>query len=88
MSKKLILPISIILIALGIKSEKPDLPVKVITNEVEALNFALKKAKKNDLLVLLPDNIPRAIMIVNEFRDKLNQIKIEQSDIPNMNEET
>ena len=72
----------------GIKSEKPDLPVKVITNEVEALNFALKKAKKNDLLVLLPDNIPRAIMIVNEFRDKLNQIKIEQSDIPNMNEET
>lgn len=71
----------------GIKSEKPELPVKVITDEVEALNFALNKAKKNDLLVLLPDNIPRAINIVNEFRDKLNQIKIEQSDIPNMNEE-
>ncbi|MFZ1322933.1 MAG: cyanophycin synthetase [Ignavibacteria bacterium] len=71
----------------GIRSEKPELPVKVITNEVEALNFALNKAKKNDLLVLLPDNIPRAIKIVNEFRDKLNQIKIEQSDIPNLNEE-
>lgn len=71
----------------GIKSEKPQMPVKVITDEVEALNFALNKAKKNDLLVLLPDNIPRAINIVNEFRDKLNQIKIEQSDIPNMNEE-
>ncbi|HAY32563.1 MAG TPA: cyanophycin synthetase [Ignavibacteria bacterium] len=70
----------------GIKSEKPDVPVKVITDEVEALNFGLKNAKKNELLIILPDNIPRAIKIVNEFRDKLNKIKIEQSDIPNINE--
>jgi len=70
----------------GIKSEKPDVPIKVITDEVEALNFGLKNAKKNELLIILPDNIPRAIKIVNEFRDKLNKIKIEQSDIPNINE--
>ena len=57
-----------------------------LTDEVEALNFGLKNAKKNELLIILPDNIPRAIKIVNEFRDKLNKIKIEQSDIPNINE--
>ncbi|MBS1517979.1 MAG: cyanophycin synthetase [Bacteroidetes bacterium] len=72
----------------GIRSEKPDVLVKVITDEVEAINFALKSAKKNELLVILPDNIPRAISIVNEFRDKLNKVKIEQSDIPNINEES
>ena len=47
----------------------------------------MKNAKKNELLVLLPDNIPRAIEIVNKFRDKLNSVTIEHSDIPNKNEE-
>ncbi|MBL8007045.1 MAG: cyanophycin synthetase [Ignavibacteria bacterium] len=71
----------------GVRSEKPDVPVKIIEDEVKAINFALKNAKKDDLLVILPDNIPRAIEIVSKFRDKLNEIKIVQSDIPNMNEE-
>ncbi len=71
----------------GIRSEKPDVPVKIIEDEVEAINYALKNAKKNELLVILPDNIPGAIEIVNKFRDKLNAVTIEQSDIPNMNEE-
>ena len=69
----------------GVRSEKPDVPVKTIEDEVKAINFGLKNAKKDDLLVILPDNIPRAIEIVNKFRDKLNEIKIEQSDIPNKN---
>lgn len=69
----------------GVRSEKPDVPVKTIEDEVKAINFGLKNAKKDDLLVILPDNIPRAIEIVNKFRDKLSEIKIEQSDIPNKN---
>lgn len=71
----------------GIRSEKPDVPVKIIEDEVEAINYALKNSKKNELLVILPDNIPRAIEIVSKFRDKLNSVKIEQSDIPNINED-
>jgi cyanophycin synthetase len=70
----------------GVRSEKPDMPVKVIEDEVEAIKFALKNAKKGELLVILPDNIPRAIELVSSYRDKLNSVKIEQSDIPNMNE--
>lgn len=68
----------------GVRSEKPDIPVKIIEDEVKAINYVLNHAKKNELLVLLPDNIPRAIEIVNKFRDKLNEVKIEQSDIPNI----
>jgi cyanophycin synthetase len=71
----------------GVRSEKPDIPVKIIEDEVEAIIYGLKNAKKNELLVILPDNIPRAIEIVTGFRDKLNSVKIEQSDIPNLNEE-
>ncbi len=67
----------------GIKSENENIPVKIIEDEVEAINYALKNAKKNELLVLLPDNVHRAIEIVNKFRDKLNSVIIEQSDIPN-----
>ena len=70
----------------GIRSEKPDVPVKVIEDEEIAINFALKNARKNELLVILPDNIPKAIEIVNKYRDKMNEVKIEQSDIPNKNE--
>lgn len=70
----------------GIRSEKPDMPVKIIEDEVKAINYALKNAKKNELLVLLPDNISRAIEIVNKFRDELNSFTIEQSDIPNLGE--
>ncbi|MEO8446664.1 MAG: cyanophycin synthetase [bacterium] len=68
----------------GIRSEKPDIPVKIIEDEVKAINYVLKNAKKNELIVLLPDNIPRAIEIVNKFRDKLDAVKFEQSDIPNL----
>ena len=59
----------------GIRSEKPDMPVKIIEDEVEAINYVLKNAKKDDLLVILPDDITRAIEIVNKFRDKLNTCK-------------
>ncbi|MEO6696164.1 MAG: cyanophycin synthetase [Ignavibacteria bacterium] len=68
----------------GLRSEKPDIPVNVIEDEVTAINFGLNNAKKNELLVLLPDNVHRAIEIVNKFRDKLNEVRIEQSDIPNI----
>ncbi len=71
----------------GIRSENPEMPVKIIEDEVEAINYALKNAKKNDLIIFLPDNIPRAIDIINKFRDKRNLFTIEQSDIPNINEE-
>lgn len=69
----------------GIKSEKPDMPVKIIEDEEKAINFALKNAKKNELLIILPDKISRALEIINTYRDKKNEVTFEQSDIPNLN---
>jgi hypothetical protein len=43
------------LVVEGIKIEKPDIPVKVIEVESEAIKYALKNAKKNDLLIGGPE---------------------------------
>ncbi len=67
----------------GILKANPDIKHKVIADEVEAIEFALTHTKKNELLVLLPDNIPRCIQIVNKFRENYNPVKVENSDIPN-----
>ena len=68
----------------GILSVNPGIKHKFIDNEVEAIDFALKNTKKKELLVVLPDNIPRAIEMVNKFREEYNTVKVEQADIPNM----
>jgi cyanophycin synthetase len=68
----------------GIRSVNPDLPVKVIADEVEAIDYALKRAKKNELIVILPDNIPRAIELVTKFKETNNPVLVEHSDIPNI----
>ena len=41
--------------------------------------------KKNELLIILPDKISRALEIINTYRDKKNEVTFEQSDIPNLN---
>ncbi len=67
----------------GILKANPEIKHKVIADEVEAIEFALSHTKKNELLVLLPDDIPRCIQIVTKFRESLNPVKVEHSDIPN-----
>lgn len=68
----------------GIKEVNPKLPVKVIENETEAVYYALNKAKKGDLIVIFPDKTTDVIKMVNEYRDKLNTIDVNQTDIPNL----
>lgn len=68
----------------GIEEVNPKIPVKVIEDEVEAINYALNKAKKGDLIAIFPDKTYMVIKMVNEFRDKLNTVNIVQDDIPNM----
>jgi len=67
----------------GILKANPEIKYKVIADEVQSIEFALKHTKKNELLVILPDNIPRCIQIVNQYRESLNPVTVEQSDIPN-----
>jgi len=61
----------------GYEKENPEIKHRIIPDEVEAINFALTHAKKNEFLVLLPDNIPRCIKIVNEFKEKQEAVQVD-----------
>jgi cyanophycin synthetase len=75
------------LITEGIHAVHPDLPVTPIRSEVEAIMHGLKKAKKNELVVILADNIPRAIQLVTQYKEQLTPVELTHADIPNLNEE-
>ncbi|MEW6729967.1 MAG: cyanophycin synthetase [Acidobacteriota bacterium] len=49
---------------------------KIILNEVEAIDYALKHAKKDDLLVITCDNIKRCFEQVVRYRDSLRKEQI------------
>jgi cyanophycin synthetase len=68
----------------GIVEVAPKIPVKIIEEEHEPINYALKKAKKGDLVVIFPDKTTEVIKMVNEYRDKLNTFNVDQTDIPNL----
>ena len=75
------------LITEGIHSVHPELPVTAIESEADAIMHGLKKAKKNELLVILADNIPRAIGLVTQYKERLSPVELTHADIPNLNEE-
>jgi cyanophycin synthetase len=67
----------------GLKSVNPDMPVKKITDAPEAINFALKNARKGELLVILADNVARSVELVSKFREQRMPVKVVHDDIPN-----
>jgi cyanophycin synthetase len=67
----------------GIKSVNPDMPIKEFTDAPEAINYALKHARKNELLVILADNVTRSIELVGKFREQRTPVKVVHEDIPN-----
>lgn len=44
--------------------------MEIILNEVEAVEIALRQARKDDLIVVIADNIKRTFEQVVKFRDK------------------
>ncbi len=67
----------------GVKSVNPDLPVREISDPVEAIHYALKHARKGELVVLLADNVSRSVELVSKFREQLTPVKVVHEDIPN-----
>lgn len=47
--------------------------IQVITNEVEAVDHALKNAQKDELIVITCDNVKRCFEQVTRFRDSLDR---------------
>ena len=67
----------------GIKSVNPDMPIQEFTSAPEAINQALKHARKGELLVILADNVSRSVELVSKFREQLTPVKVVHDDIPN-----
>jgi cyanophycin synthetase len=67
----------------GLRSVKPDLPIKEFTDAREAINHALTNARKGELLVILADNVSRSIELVGKFREQRTPVKVVHEDIPN-----
>ncbi|MDX6694832.1 MAG: cyanophycin synthetase [Blastocatellia bacterium] len=67
----------------GLKSVNPNLPIKEISDAPEAINYAMRHARKGELLVILADNVGRAVELVSKFREQRTPVKVVHEDIPN-----
>lgn len=59
------------------------MPVHVYDSAVAAIEGALTEARKGELVVILADNVKRAIEIVSRFREQLTPVTVMHEDIPN-----
>ena len=57
----------------GIYSENPDFPVKVISNELQAVRYALDHAVKDSFITICADKIGSTIKFVSEAQMKEKQ---------------
>jgi cyanophycin synthetase len=56
----------------GINQTGKKVPVKIIADSREAMEYAFSTAQKNELIVTLGDRVSEDIKMVTEFRDKLS----------------
>lgn len=68
----------------GIRESNPNIPVKVIYKEVEAIEFAIKNAVPGSFIVICSDVVAQAVDAVMRLREEEAQVEIKHEDIPNM----
>lgn len=49
----------------GIRSVKPEMPVIVISNEIEAINYAITRAQKDAWIFVNTDNVPESLDFIS-----------------------
>ena len=49
----------------GIKAAKPDMPVMIISDEIEAIDYAIKHAKKNAWIFVNTDNVQESLNFIS-----------------------
>jgi cyanophycin synthetase len=67
----------------GILSKRPDADVKVIINEVEAIEYAIKNAVPGSYIVVCSDVVAQAVDAVLRLREEEAQFALTNADIPN-----
>ncbi len=67
----------------GIKSVDEKKPVKVIQLEKEAIDYAIKNAKKGAFIIICSDVIPDALDQIMKFKEEDDKFEMHLEDIPN-----
>jgi len=69
----------------GIARTNPDMPVKIIPKEREAIIHAVKNAIPGSLVLICSDVVPDALQLVKELKEKESNrlFAFEKADIPN-----
>jgi cyanophycin synthetase len=57
----------------GIEKSDKKVQVKIVPDSRDAIQYALKHARKGELVVTLGDRVPDDIRFIQEFRDEFNQ---------------
>lgn len=70
----------------GILAQNPDIPLRVIPSEAEAITYAIKNAQKGSLIVMCSDVVPDALDLVMKFKEEeANRLyEFSTDEIPNL----
>jgi cyanophycin synthetase len=71
----------------GIKTIDSGKQVKVIPTESEAIDYAMKNAKKGSFIVICSDVVPNALEQVMKFKEEEDSFQLQPSDIQTTNGE-
>ena len=66
----------------GIKAHDENKKVKVITKESEAIDYAIKNAKKGAFIVICSDVVPDALDQILKYKEEEDHFEIHKEDIP------
>ena len=69
----------------GIKKINPEKTVHVHQREKEAIDFAIKSAKKNSFIVICSDVVPDALNQIMSLKEQEDNFEFVREDIPNVN---
>lgn len=75
------------MLLVGIKSVDPNKKITVIPSEKEAIDFAIKNAKKGSMIVVCSDVVPDALAQVSKYKEDEANLLYEfdkNEDIPNL----
>ena len=72
------------LIMKGIHNIDPDKKVKVIPSEPEAIDYAIRNAKKGSYITICSDVVPDALEQIMKHKEEEDHFELQREDIPNV----
>ena len=69
----------------GIKQYDPEKKITIISNEKEAISYAIENAKQGSLIVICSDSVTDSLLQVQKYKEEeaSKYYKIKKNDIPN-----